>query len=89
MAEPIVTPLAIRYENRSMMTGPRNLALCRDFTAFLQPAVTASLRATLAAAARPGGALVLGKAERPFGVARLVAGGARHLPGGGGWWARA
>jgi chemotaxis protein methyltransferase CheR len=52
--------------------GPWDLVLCRNLAIYLQPDATASLWATLAAAVRPGGALVLGKAERPVGVAGLL-----------------
>ena len=55
--------------------GPWDLVLCRNLAIYLQADATASLWAALAAAVRPGGALVLGKAERPVGVAGLVADG--------------
>ena len=52
--------------------GPWDLVLCRNVAIYLQPEATAGLWASLAAALRPGGALVLGKAERPLGVAGLA-----------------
>jgi chemotaxis methyl-accepting protein methylase len=67
--------------------GPWDLVLCRNLAIYLQPHATASLWATLAGAVRPGGALVLGKAERPLGVAGLVPDGPcvyRRVPSGSG-----
>jgi len=65
--------------------GAWDLVLCRNLAIYLQPEATAALWASLAAAVRPGGALVLGKAERPVGVAGLVPDGPciyrRMLPG--------
>ena len=52
--------------------GPWDLVLCRNVAIYLQPEATASLWSALAAGLRPGGALVLGKAERPTGVAGLA-----------------
>lgn len=52
--------------------GPWDLVLCRNLAIYLQPAAAARLWATLAVALRPGGVLVLGKAERPVGVAGLA-----------------
>jgi chemotaxis methyl-accepting protein methylase len=53
--------------------GPWDLVLCRNVAIYLQPEATASLWASLATVLRPGGALVLGKAERPLGVQGLAA----------------
>jgi chemotaxis methyl-accepting protein methylase len=53
--------------------GPWDLVLCRNLAIYLQPQSAASLWAALAAALRPGGVLVLGKAERALGVPGLVA----------------
>jgi chemotaxis methyl-accepting protein methylase len=52
--------------------GPWDLVLCRNVAIYLRPDSAASLWPALAAALRPGGALVLGKAERPSAVADLV-----------------
>ena len=51
---------------------PADLVLCRNLVIYLQPAATAALWAMLAAALRPGGVMVLGKAERPLGVPGLA-----------------
>ena len=55
--------------------GPWDLVLCRNLIIYLQPAAAASLWHTLQAALRPGGLLVLGKAERPLGVRGLCPAG--------------
>jgi len=52
--------------------GPWDLVLCRNVAIYLQPESAAVLWPSLATVLRPGGALVLGKAERPTGVADLV-----------------
>ena len=52
--------------------GPWDLVLCRNLAIYLEPAPAAALWAALARVLRPGGALVLGKAERPLGVAGLA-----------------
>ena len=57
---------------RAPEPGAWDLALCRNLAIYLQPAAAAGLWASLAAALRPGGLLVLGKAERPLGVAGLA-----------------
>ena len=51
--------------------GAWDLVLCRNVIIYLQPSAAASLWATLQSALRPGGLLVLGKAERPVGVRGL------------------
>lgn len=51
--------------------GAWDLVLCRNLIIYLQPEATAALWATFQAALRVGGVLVLGKAERPVGVAGL------------------
>ena len=55
--------------------GAWDLVLCRNVAIYLQPEAAAALWAALAAAVRPGGALVLGKAERPLGVRELACDG--------------
>lgn len=52
--------------------GPWDLVLCRNLAIYLQPAAATRLWCTLAASLRPGGVLVVGKAERPVGVAGLA-----------------
>jgi chemotaxis methyl-accepting protein methylase len=52
--------------------GPWDLVLCRNVAIYLQPESAAALWPSLASVLRPGGALVLGKAERPGGVTDLV-----------------
>jgi chemotaxis methyl-accepting protein methylase len=52
--------------------GAWDLVLCRNLAIYLQPRAAAALWSNLAAAVRVGGALVLGKAERPLGVAGLL-----------------
>ena len=52
--------------------GAWDLVLCRNLAIYLQPDAAAALWASLAAALRPGGVMVLGKAERPSGVAGLA-----------------
>ena len=51
--------------------GTWDLILCRNLTMYLRPDVAARLFAACEAALRPGGFLVLGKAERPLGSSRL------------------
>jgi chemotaxis protein methyltransferase CheR len=55
--------------------GPWDLVLCRNLAIYLQPAAATRLWGMLAAALRPGGVLVVGKAERPVGVAGLAPAG--------------
>jgi chemotaxis methyl-accepting protein methylase len=55
--------------------GPWDLILCRNLAMYLTGGATARLWAALAGALRPGGYLVLGKAERPHGTQMLSAAG--------------
>jgi chemotaxis protein methyltransferase CheR/two-component system CheB/CheR fusion protein len=48
------------------------LILCRNMSIYLQPGAVERLWRSLEAALRPGGTLVLGKAERPHGATDLV-----------------
>jgi chemotaxis protein methyltransferase CheR len=52
--------------------GAWNLILCRNMAIYLQPEAAGRLWARLGASLRPGGILVTGKAERPYGAAGLV-----------------
>jgi chemotaxis methyl-accepting protein methylase len=47
------------------------LILCRNLTMYLRPEVAGRVWEALEHALRPGGFLVLGKAERPIGARRL------------------
>lgn len=49
-----------------------DLVLCRNLAIYLEPSAAARLWAGLARSLRPGGILVLGKAERPEGQPSLV-----------------
>jgi chemotaxis methyl-accepting protein methylase len=49
--------------------GPWDLILCRNVAMYLRPATAERLWRGLAASLRPGGLLVVGKAERPAGAA--------------------
>jgi chemotaxis protein methyltransferase CheR len=49
-----------------------DMILCRNCAMYLDPPAAARLWARLEAAVRPGGILVLGKAERPQGAAQLL-----------------
>lgn len=51
--------------------GAWDLILCRNMAIYMQPSAAAKLWAGLAHCVRPGGSLVLGKAERPLGAACL------------------
>ena len=51
--------------------GSWDLILCRNLAMYLRPEVTGRLWVQLEWALRPGGFLVLGKAERPVGATRL------------------
>ena len=51
--------------------GGWDLILCRNLTMYLRPDVAGRVWAALEGALRPGGFLVLGKAERPIGAQRL------------------
>lgn len=52
--------------------GTWDLILCRNLTMYLRPGVASRVWAALEAALRPGGFIVLGKAERPIGAQRLA-----------------
>ncbi|HLL90161.1 MAG TPA: CheR family methyltransferase [Tepidisphaeraceae bacterium] len=52
--------------------GQFDLVLCRNMSIYFQPAACERLWRSLEAALRPGGTLVVGKAERPVGAATLV-----------------
>ena len=51
--------------------GTWDLILCRNLTMYLRPHVADRIWSALEEALRPGGFLVLGKAERPVGAQRL------------------
>lgn len=51
--------------------GAWDVILCRNMAIYMQPRASARLWAALAQCLRPGGVLVLGKAERPAGAAGL------------------
>jgi chemotaxis methyl-accepting protein methylase len=51
--------------------GTWDLILCRNLTMYLRPDVAARIYVALEEALRPGGFLVLGKAERPIAAQRL------------------
>jgi chemotaxis methyl-accepting protein methylase len=51
--------------------GAWDLILCRNLTMYLRPDVASRVWAALEAALRPGGFVVVGKAERPIGAQRL------------------
>jgi chemotaxis methyl-accepting protein methylase len=53
--------------------GMWDLILCRNMSMYLRPAVAGRLWEALENALRPGGFLVLGKAERPIGTTGLAA----------------
>jgi chemotaxis protein methyltransferase CheR len=67
---------AIRWRRADVLAGaergPWDLALCRNLAIYLEPRAAAALWAGLSAVVRVGGALVLGKAERPLGVPGLA-----------------
>lgn len=52
--------------------GSWDLILCRNMAIYLQPEAAGRLWARLGESLRPGGILVTGKAERPYGAAGLV-----------------
>jgi chemotaxis methyl-accepting protein methylase len=52
--------------------GPWDLVLCRNVAIYLRPDAAARLWQGLASVVRPGGFLVLGRAERPAGVPGLA-----------------
>jgi chemotaxis protein methyltransferase CheR len=51
--------------------GEWGMILCRNLSIYLQPNAAGRLWGRLAAALKPGGFLVLGKAERPYGASGL------------------
>lgn len=57
---------------RAAEPGPWDLILCRNLAIYLNPGSASALWKRLAAVLRPGGYLVLGKAERPTGVPNLA-----------------
>ena len=52
--------------------GPWDLIFCRNLVMYLQPGVASGVWRRLELALRPGGFLVVGKAERPAGSSHLV-----------------
>jgi len=56
---------------RSVEPGAFDLICCRNLAIYLQPAAAGKLWLNLESALRPGGVLVLGKAEAPIGARRL------------------
>lgn len=52
--------------------GPWDLILCRNMAMYLRPAAADRLWRGLARELRPGGLLVVGKAERPAGIVELA-----------------
>jgi chemotaxis methyl-accepting protein methylase len=52
--------------------GPWDLIFCRNLTMYFQPAVAGQVWHRLEQSLRPGGFLVLGKAERPNGATRVA-----------------
>jgi chemotaxis protein methyltransferase CheR len=67
---------AVRWRVADLLAGPEpgywDVILCRNTTMYLRPEVLAPLWGALEGALRPGGVLVLGKAERPLGAGRLA-----------------
>ena len=57
------------------INGRRDVILCRNTMIYLRADASAQLAQKLEALLRPGGVLVLGKAERPAGARRLVPAG--------------
>lgn len=74
----VVAPLraAVRWRVADVLQvqepGIWDLILCRNTTMYFRPEAAAALWPRLEACLRPGGVLVLGKAERPVGVKRLA-----------------
>jgi chemotaxis protein methyltransferase CheR len=66
----------IQWRSANVLTTPEpgqwDLILCRNLAIYMQPPATAQLWRQLEQFLRPGGILVLGKAERPAGAAELV-----------------
>jgi chemotaxis protein methyltransferase CheR len=66
---------AIHWRRADVLTlhepGVWDLILCRNMTMYLAPGASASLFPRLEMSLRPGGALVLGKAERPLAACHL------------------
>jgi len=74
-----VTPAirdAIHWRRADVLTlhepGVWDLILCRNMTMYLAPEASAALFPRLEMSLRPGGALVLGKAERPLAACHLT-----------------
>lgn len=77
---PVVGSWRVRHALRAMLhwrvgdvlrqaePGPWDLIFCRNLAMYLRPEAASRLWRRLYAALRPGGVLVLGKAERPTGV---------------------
>jgi len=67
---------AIHWRRADVLTlhepGAWDLILCRNMTMYLTPETSASLFPRLEGSLRPGGVLVLGKAERPHGATPLT-----------------
>jgi len=67
---------AIHWRRADVLTlhepGIWDLILCRNMTMYLAPEASAALFPRLEMSLRPGGALVLGKAERPFAASHLT-----------------
>ncbi len=66
---------AIHWRRADVLTlhepGVWDLILCRNMTMYLAPEASAALFPRLEMSLRPGGALVLGKAERPLAASHL------------------
>ncbi|HEX4123450.1 MAG TPA: CheR family methyltransferase [Tepidisphaeraceae bacterium] len=66
---------AVRFVQANVLAstepGCWDLILCRNLAIYLQPAAVGQLWLALEGALAPGGLLMLGKAERPTGTARL------------------
>jgi chemotaxis protein methyltransferase CheR len=76
IAEPLRRAAQWRTEDalsQQPEAGQWDLILCRNMAMYLKPAAAAGLWQQLESALRPGGVLVLGKAERPVGAQRLAA----------------
>jgi chemotaxis methyl-accepting protein methylase len=67
--------IALRWRSADILSveepGIWDLILCRNTTMYMRTEYTTPLWSRLEAALRPGGVLIVGKAERPAGVKRL------------------